>query len=225
MTERRRTVQTGSWTPSPSPSPPASPTEFTLSDADRLRLLNSHTGLKPSSLPAAEKDPLLVLTPEELAEKVAQQQQEAEDEEMPLWEELANALLWTIPFGFLFSGMDYAVHAQFGMDLRSRDEVGRLLNIVPTIFLLTFLVSRPKPLLHPFLIQALLFGLCLGTGIALVHITTTESYLKVMRQAPGIGTLWVWSVVRLDLGWAVLGLLGVGAGVWWRGELDSVKWW
>lgn len=46
-----------------------------------------------------------------------------------------------------------------------------------------------------------------------------------MRQAPGIGTLWVWSVVRLDLGWAVLGLLGVGVGVWWRGELESVKWW
>lgn len=31
---------------------------------------------------------------------------------------------------------DYAVHAQFGMDLRSRDEVGRLLNIVPSKLLL-----------------------------------------------------------------------------------------
>lgn len=105
MTERRRTVQTGSWTPSPSPSPPASPTEFTLSDADRLRLLSSHAGLKPSSLPGAERDPLLVLTPEELAEKVALQQEEAQAGELQLWEELANALLWTIPFGFLFSGM------------------------------------------------------------------------------------------------------------------------
>lgn len=105
MTERRRTVQAGSWTPSPSPSPPGSPTEFTLSDADRLRLLSSHTGLKPSSLPGAEKDPLLVLTPEELAAKVALQEQEAEGEELQLWEELANAVLWTIPFGFLFSGM------------------------------------------------------------------------------------------------------------------------
>lgn len=107
MTARRGTVQAGSWTPSPSPSPspPASPTEFNLSDADRLRLLSSHTGLKPSSIPTAEKDPLLVLTAEELAAKVALQEQEAEGEEMQLWEELANALLWTIPFGFLFSGM------------------------------------------------------------------------------------------------------------------------
>ena len=102
--ERRRTVQKGSWSPSPSPSPPDSPTEW-LSDADRLRLLAEHKGLKPSALPGAEKDPLLVLSPEELAERVALQEQAEAEEEMPLWEELANAVLWTIPFGFLYTAM------------------------------------------------------------------------------------------------------------------------
>ena len=32
-----------------------------------------------------------------------------------------------------------------------------------------------------------------------------------MRQAPGLGVLWVWSVVTMDLAWAVAGLLGVVA--------------
>lgn len=31
--------------------------------------------------------------------------EEEEEEELLLWEEIANAVLWSIPFGFLFSGM------------------------------------------------------------------------------------------------------------------------
>lgn len=67
--------------------------------------------------------------------------------------------------------------------------------------------------------------MCVASGMALIHVTSTESYLKVMRQAPGLGVFWIWSVVRLDLGPALLGLLGVAVGVWYRGELDKVKWW
>jgi len=32
-------------------------------------------------------------------------EEEQEEEELLLWEEVANAVLWSIPFGFLFSGM------------------------------------------------------------------------------------------------------------------------
>lgn len=42
-----------------------------------------------------------MLSPEELARRVQLQ----EEEVPPLWEQLANALLWTIPFGFLYSAM------------------------------------------------------------------------------------------------------------------------
>lgn len=56
-------------------------------------------------------------------------------------------------------------------------------------------------------------------------MTTTESYLKVMRQAPGLGVLWVWTIVRMDLEWAVAGLLGVAGAVWMRGEIGGVIWW
>lgn len=46
-----------------------------------------------------------------------------------------------------------------------------------------------------------------------------------MKQAPGLGTLWVWSIVRMDLSFAVLGLLSVAAGVWFRGENGGAIWW
>jgi len=56
----------------------------------------------------------VVVSPEELEKMVEQQkgkqpehveQEEEEEEELLLWEEVANAILWSVPFGFLFSGM------------------------------------------------------------------------------------------------------------------------
>lgn len=74
---------------------------------------------------------MVVLSPEELEKLVAKQQAgaspkemlnsatsmdgeseeedvdeaEDDDDEPALWEDVANAVLWTIPFGFLFCGM------------------------------------------------------------------------------------------------------------------------
>lgn len=94
MSRPRAAPAAGTWSPSPSSSPPPSPSF--LSDADRLRLLNEHAPLKPSSLPQAAdgKSPLLFLSPEEVQEMVDQEDVEFEDEEdLPLWEELANAVV------------------------------------------------------------------------------------------------------------------------------------
>ena len=55
-------------------------------------------------------------------------------------------------------------------------------------------------------------------GAHLVSLTNEASYYAVMKKAPAIGTLWVWCVVEMSLGPAILGLVGpVGWGVLWRG--------
>lgn len=49
------------------------------------------------------------------------------------------------------------------------------------------------------------------SGCYLIHITNTYGYLAVMKQAPPVGCLWVWSVIELQLPWAVLSLAVAGA--------------
>jgi hypothetical protein len=63
------------------------------------------------------KSPLIVVSPEELERMVQKgkgggeveggvaDEDEEEEVELRLWEEIANAVFWSIPFGFLFSGM------------------------------------------------------------------------------------------------------------------------
>lgn len=54
--------------------------------------------------------------------------------------------------------------------------------------------------------QVIFFVASTLAGCYLIHITNQYGYMAVMQQAPPIGCLWVWSVIELDLPWAVASL-------------------
>ncbi|KAI6784781.1 uncharacterized protein J7T54_007874 [Emericellopsis cladophorae] len=54
-------------------------------------------------------------------------------------------------------------------------------------------------------------------GCYLIHISNEFGYLAVMKQAPPLGCIWVWSVIELDLPWAVLSLAVAGGYLWYGG--------
>ncbi|KAI9876866.1 MAG: hypothetical protein M1830_005429 [Pleopsidium flavum] len=70
-----------------------------------------------------------------------------------------------------------------------------------------------RPLLH----QIIHLTISLLTGLSLLHITTNSSYYAVMKRAPPLGTLWVWSIIELKLTFAVSSLVMVAAVGWVRG--------
>ena len=49
-----------------------------------------------------------------------------------------------------------------------------------------------------------------SAGCYLIHITNRYNYLAVMKQAPPLGCIWIWSVIELNL---PLALLSVGSAV------------
>lgn len=54
-------------------------------------------------------------------------------------------------------------------------------------------------------------------GCYLIHVTNDRGYYAVMKRAPAIGTLWVWTVLELGLIGAIGGLLGPGLFAWYYG--------
>ncbi|KAJ5782466.1 hypothetical protein N7457_004240 [Penicillium paradoxum] len=55
-------------------------------------------------------------------------------------------------------------------------------------------------------------------GAHLIAITNGEPYYAVMKKAPSVGTIWIWCILELPFGAAVLGALGpLVWGVWWMG--------
>ncbi|KAA8652593.1 hypothetical protein EYZ11_002359 [Aspergillus tanneri] len=55
-------------------------------------------------------------------------------------------------------------------------------------------------------------------GARLMAITNEEPYYAVMKRAPALGTIWVWTILEIPLGAAILGALGPMVwGIWWKG--------
>jgi len=55
-------------------------------------------------------------------------------------------------------------------------------------------------------------------GAHLITVTNGEPYYAVMKKAPAFGTMWIWCILEMSFGAAVIGALGPLAwGVWWKG--------
>ncbi|KAI0097108.1 hypothetical protein F4814DRAFT_453634 [Daldinia grandis] len=58
--------------------------------------------------------------------------------------------------------------------------------------------------------QILFLAASIASGCYLIHISNKYSYLAIMKQSPPLGCLWIWSVIELDLPYAVLSLACIG---------------
>jgi hypothetical protein len=65
--------------------------------------------------------------------------------------------------------------------------------------------------------QAWLVCIANLAGGYLIHLTNEDGYYAVMKQAPSIGTLWVWSVLEMGLVGALLGVVGPAGWGYWKG--------
>lgn len=65
--------------------------------------------------------------------------------------------------------------------------------------------------------QAIFLAMGTVAGCYLIHITNKYSYIAVLKQAPPLGCLWVWSIIELNLGLAVVSLALSGFFFWQGG--------
>ncbi|PYH43856.1 uncharacterized protein BP01DRAFT_300051 [Aspergillus saccharolyticus JOP 1030-1] len=76
-----------------------------------------------------------------------------------------------------------------------------------------------RRLLFPPSLRTLVFlPLTIFLGCKLMVMTNDDPYYAVMKHAPAFGTVWIWGVLEMSLGPAVLGAFAPLAwGVWWMG--------
>ncbi|KAJ7507713.1 hypothetical protein B0H11DRAFT_2169432 [Mycena galericulata] len=158
------------------------------------------------------------------------------DPALPLGEELFNALLLITPCSFLLLLMEILIYQQYGQNPNLKTLVERMTSGVPSPSMFrisTFIVHERLAVLSIFVfyttrhkrdqrVQFLLFLLGTVAGSRMLFLIKRGSYLVNMQQVPPLITLWVYIVVQLDLGLAVLNLCMVGSFCWWKG-LDLFK--
>lgn len=65
--------------------------------------------------------------------------------------------------------------------------------------------------------QIVFVGIANVAGCYLVYLTNDKGYMAVMKNAPSIGTVWVWAVIELGLAGALAGVAGPSLYAWYYG--------
>lgn len=120
-----------------------------------------------------------------------------------------------------FPLLTFFVHLAHG-HIISFSKRGSTNEPAPSLFPLTadkLTVSFLRKLVFPPALRTLFFlPVAAVLGAHLIAITNGDPYYAVMKKAPAVGTIWIWCILELSFGAAVLGALGpLVWGVWWMG--------
>ena len=122
-----------------------------------------------------------------------------------------------------------AMH-QYAEELRFQPLIGQTLFIAcPTLMMLVSLfhgnllpasLSRISPSLKNRILglRSLVYVVMANVaGCYLIQLTNDRGYYAVMKDAPSVGTIWVWTVLEMGLFGALAGVVGPGLYAWWFG--------
>ncbi|MCJ1341322.1 hypothetical protein MMC09_006618 [Bachmanniomyces sp. S44760] len=127
---------------------------------------------------------------------------------------MGQALFYSLTLLMLHFTLDVLVHHQYRQEIGWGMIVQRTLTTLPMILGLVYFLHQRSSQLW---VQMFFLTLSVGAGCYLIYSSNEEAYFAVMKRAPPLGTLWVWSVMELRLEIAVAGLLAVGGYYWKRG--------
>ncbi|KAJ8590308.1 hypothetical protein M405DRAFT_816436 [Rhizopogon salebrosus TDB-379] len=135
-------------------------------------------------------------------------------EPLPLAEEIFNAVVLIMPFTFFLVMMDILIHQQYAQQPTFGDVAQRLLTNFPILSVFVFYTTRHKA--NPRM-QFTLFLLSLAVGPRMIWLINRGSWRVNLRQCPQFATIWLYTVVQLNINWAVISLVMIGAWTWFTG--------
>ena len=127
---------------------------------------------------------------------------------------LGQAVVFAVTLTMLHFTLDALVHQQYRQSIDWTMIFQRTTLTFPLLLVLVYMLHRHATKVWA---QLLFLGIGTGAGCYLVYASNKEAYFAVMKRAPPLGTLWVWSVIEMRLEVALLSLSAVGAYFWWGG--------
>lgn len=141
---------------------------------------------------------------------------EVKDDAMsPRVEKFLDLLIWSIPLTSLYVLLDIMIHQQYAMHPTFAQEFGRIIGTAPILVAIIWLTTI-SPKIPPKPLQLLLFVASIVLGSSFIWVYHQSPYMEVVRRTPPLATLWIYSVVKLDLVPCVASVAAVGGFVWWN---------
>ncbi|KAG9190982.1 hypothetical protein G6011_09070 [Alternaria panax] len=130
---------------------------------------------------------------------------------------LGDSILYSVSMAALHLTLDVLVYSQYREDILWNEIMWRALAAWPIFLLAVYLTHVDLSHRFPLLRNAIFFGGSIAAGCYLVYSGNKHGYFYVMKSAPPVGTLWIWSVVEMSLPFAAASAAAVLGYIWWNG--------
>lgn len=130
---------------------------------------------------------------------------------------LGNAVFWSMTLSMIHFTLDVLVYQQYRQEILWGAIFQRTAIILPVLFLVVWMMGTETANKLGTVKQIIYCAIGVGTGCYTIHITNAYDYFFVMKQAPPLGTLWIWSVIEMRLPWAVASVAVDLGYLWWMG--------
>jgi hypothetical protein len=120
---------------------------------------------------------------------------------------VGDAVFWAVCLSMFHFTLDVLVYNQYAQDIVWSAIFKRSGTVLPILFLVAYMMRSKTAKRLGVLRQLLFLTVAISAGCYLIHAGNRNEYFAVMKQAPPLGTLWVYSVIELDLWFAVASLL------------------
>ncbi|KAF1994919.1 hypothetical protein P154DRAFT_361703 [Amniculicola lignicola CBS 123094] len=128
-----------------------------------------------------------------------------------------DAILYAISLAALHLTFDVIVYSQYREEVLWADIFKRAGVALPIFFLLVYIMHVPFSLRFPVLRNIFFLAIAVVAGCYMIYSGNMNGYFYVMKAAPPVGSLWIWSVVEMDPMYAAGSALAVFGYMGWNG--------
>ncbi|WPH01989.1 Hypothetical protein R9X50_00484300 [Acrodontium crateriforme] len=129
---------------------------------------------------------------------------------------LEQAVFWGLTLTMLHFTLDVLVYNQYRQEIEWSPIWKRSLTVLPVLFLMVFMMRSKTAERLGEATQVLYLAIAAATGCYTIHVSNKYDYFAVMKQAPPLGTLWIWSVIEMRLPFAAASAVVNLVYLWWN---------
>jgi len=130
---------------------------------------------------------------------------------------LGNAVLYSFSLASLHLTLDVIVYSQYREDVIWSEIFQRAATVFPIFLICVYLLHTEISLRFPTLRNLFFLSVSVAAGCYMIFSGNTNGYFYVMKTAPPIGALWIWSVFEMSLPFALASVITVAGYIWWNG--------
>jgi len=130
---------------------------------------------------------------------------------------LGQAVFWSVCLAMFHFTLDVLTYNQYRQTIEWPPIFRRTFTILPILWFLVYILRTETATKWPRLRQAFFLAVAVGAGCYTIYAGNEFSYYAVMKRAPPLGTLWVWSVIEMELPYALLSVVLDLGYLWYKG--------